>query len=142
MPNLYTQYRIHSQTRPSIGVGMKVVFATAGNPGFTREHLEAVDAETLSFYMDSYLMVRRGEERYGEEFVLQATTVERPSESNWDTIKRLTPLPGEDPHEFDDDFGNCADCDRPLEESEFALGHLCRDCLDKKFEDWEPLDGR
>lgn len=101
VPQLYGSYRIHSITRPGVGAGLPIAFAGTGRRGFTREQLEALDAEALGFYIDGFQMEGRGDERYTEEFVLQgALGLDR---DTWETIKPIIPLAGEDPNEYDDD---------------------------------------
>jgi hypothetical protein len=101
-------------------------YATGTVRYFSREQLEALTAEELGFYVDDFLMQLRGDSRHNEEFVLQGGL----NHNDWVDIKSIKPLPGEGP---EPDYGNCITCDNPLEESEFALGHLCRSCLDKTY---------
>lgn len=122
MTHLFDRYRIVSVTRPNLGVGMIEGYATGYPRHFTRQQLEAIDAEAIGFYVDDFLMLSRGEERHQEKFVLQGGL----NRTDWVDIKPITPLPGEGP---EPDFGDCAVCERPLEEAEFAIGDTCDPCL-------------
>ena len=131
MTQLFGQYRIVSKTRPNLGVGMRHGFAGAGRSGFTREQLVELSAAALGFYMDDFLMQKRGDERHQEEFVLQGGINDR----EWVDIKPIIPIAGEDLRE--PDFGKCMRCNAPLEESEFAIGDVCDGCREAFMEEWE-----
>lgn len=128
MNQLFNMYRIHSITRPDLGVGLLECYATGSVRYFTREQLESFDAKALGFYIDEFLMRSRGEERHQEEFVLQGGL----NHGDWIDIKPIKPLPGDNTEE--PDFGNCISCDTPLEEAEYAISDTCDSCLQNKHD--------
>jgi hypothetical protein len=127
---LFNMCRIHSLTRPGLGVGMIERYATGVVRYFTHEQLESLTAKDLGFYIDDFLMQQRGEERHDEQFVLQGGLNHR----DWVDIKPINPLPGEGP---EPDYGNCMQCGSALEEAEFAIGDICDGCRPAFMEEYE-----
>jgi len=120
MPEQFTEYRVHSLTNPNNGVGLMRGFPYLSKQKyFTRQELE--DLQT-ALYEEDFLIKRRGEDRYREEFVLQGKCG-----SEWLTIKEVSLLPGDG---LPPDYGNCKDCGDELVESEFAVGVICCSCLE------------
>lgn len=123
----FNVWRLCSVDRPDTMVGMIQGFGSR-----TREQLEAITPEALGFYVDDSLMQSRGEERHTEQFVLQGgTSLDGP----WVDIKPIAPLPGSDMSE--PDYGNCTECGRALESSEYAIGDICDGCRPAYMEAWE-----
>jgi hypothetical protein len=135
----FSVYRIHSVTRPNVGVGLLQGFGH-----FTREQLETFTADALGFYIDESLMRCRGDERHAEQFVLQASdSVNGP----WEDIIIIVPAPGDPDYmlydEDDDDrWGQCLRCKRNLTESEVALNDVCEGCRPEYFEEWQANQDR
>ncbi len=121
MTHTFTQLRTHSLTNPERRVGMYEEYAKPGTV-FTKEVLEGYQPP---LYTDR-IKEMRGEAGLTENYVLQGY-----SDGQWVTLKSIILLPGEEP---EPDFGACAECGTALEESEFALGNLCRQCLDAELE--------
>jgi hypothetical protein len=120
MSEQFTQYRTSSLTHPDNRVAMREGYAGISEGSFSREELEGL---VVPLYEDDFLMKLRGEGRRQEQFVLQGHV-----NGEWVTIKEVSLLSGEGP---EPDYGNCQDCGRELEESEFALGVICKCCLEK-----------
>ncbi len=130
----FSVYRIHSVSRPNLGVGLLQGFGR-----FTRSGLEGITADSIGFYVEDSLMQSRADERYTEQFMLQAgNSLAGP----WEDIKPIVPLPGEDPRDLlnekdNDRWGQCMRCDRNLTESEAALNDTCEGCRPEVYQDWE-----
>jgi hypothetical protein len=130
----FSVYRIHSVTRPTVGVGLLQGFGT-----HSRQDLEALTAEDLNFYVDEFLMKSRGDERHTEQFILQGSNS---LDGPWEDIKPIVPLLGDDPRDLldeedDDRWGQCMRCNRNLTESEAALNDTCEGCRPVVYEEWE-----
>lgn len=129
----FSVYRIHSVTRPNVGVGLLQGFGRK-----TRQELEALTAEDLGFYIDEFLMRSRGRDRHYEEFVLQGSdSLDGP----WEDIKSIVPLSGEVPDDLldeeDNRWGQCRRCKRNLTENEASVSVHCDDCGVAAYEEWE-----
>lgn len=126
-------YRIHSVTRPNVGVGLLQGFGS-----FSRQQLEAFTAEDCGFYVDEFLMRSRGDERHAEQFLLQASNS---LDGPWEDIISIVPLPGDPDDMFDEDdddrWGQCLRCTRNLTESEAALNDVCEGCRPEYLEEWQ-----
>ncbi len=120
MSDRFTQYKTRSLTYPNKHVGMIEGYPEINKSFFSREELEGLD---VTLYEDDFLMELRGEDRHKEQFVLQGL-----ANGEWITIKGIPLLPGAGP---EPGYGNCKDCGRELEESEFAIGVICSSCLEK-----------
>jgi len=129
----FSVYRIHSVTRPNVGVGLLQGFGS-----FSRQELETFTAESLSFYVDEFLMRSRGDERHTEQFMLQASSS---LDGPWEDIVSIVPLPG-DPDDMvdeddDDRWGQCMRCTGNLTESEASVGDVCQGCHPAHLEEWQ-----
>lgn len=134
VPQTFSAYRIHSVTRPNVGVGLLQGFGPK-----TRQELEAFTAEDLGFYVDEFLMRSRGDERHTEQFMLQASNS---LDGPWEDVISIVPLPGDPDDMFDDEdeddrWGQCLRCQRNLTESEAALNDVCEGCRPEHFEEWQ-----
>lgn len=139
MEDFYTQWRVHSLTRPEDHTGL---------PGSSSRlnHSELEKLKVL-FYIDDPDMVHRGLERDKEHYILHASC----DGKTWVYIREVNPLPGVNPDtpdydeyyeyedEVDDRWGKCSRCDGNLTESENALGYLCVPCRDDEEEEYEAL---
>ena len=128
----FSVYRIHSVTRPTVGVGLLQGFGS-----YSRLQLESTTPEIIGFYVDSFLMRARGDERHTEQFLLQASNS---LSGPWEDIISIVPLPGDPDDLFNDDddhWGKCMCCNRNLTESEAALNDVCESCRPDFFEDWQ-----
>lgn len=129
----FSVYRVHSVTRPNVGVGLLQGFGRK-----TRQELEAFTAESLGFYIED-LVEYRDDECRTERFMLQGSNS---LDGPWEDIKSIMPLPGQDPRnlldeEDDDRWGQCLRCACNLTESEAALNDVCEGCRPEYFEEWQ-----
>lgn len=100
MSKHFTQYRVVSESRPDLLVGLPSGIAMGSPPWFTANQLLSRTAQDMHFYLNNKGMKERGEERFTERFNLEGR-----SGDNWWIIKHIVPLHGSDPDEesIDDD---------------------------------------
>jgi hypothetical protein len=121
MSDAYTKWRVHSLTNPDKHGGLHEGYAAPGTI-FTDMTLQDFEPPLYAGRIEEV----RGTAGLEEDYVLQGYC-----DGEWMTIKSIDLLPGEEPEL---EFGDCAECGIELEEAEFALGKLCRDCLDAVHE--------
>lgn len=88
-------------------MGLAQAYAFGGRRYITRDVLENLSSEDFRFYANDSLVELRGEERYQEKFVLQGLPVGGNDATDWEDIKPMALLPGEDPNplvEDEDDY--------------------------------------